>query len=231
MQAWRDLCSSHTDVLAAPAATLYLGGGYKVLGGDRNEYHLSNGCASLCARLCVNNLLLNGTKSRKKRFKGLRCKMVAGHGRPVCILYAQWAGATEFMVECLSSWCLQSNFYWNPKRQSWRARPLGHNSLNAAPASAQCHLTQERTAETNISKFLLFSSNFHSFPLLTSTKLMLWIYTQSSGLWIHLFLLNFSEILEYSERWLCFHNRICHGQSLARNHLSSCRWFSVGNQL
>lgn len=86
------------------AAKLYLGGGYKVLGGDRNKYHLSNGCVSLCARQCVNNLLLNGTKSRKKRFKGLRCKMVAGHGRLACILYAQGlAGATKFIVECLSS--------------------------------------------------------------------------------------------------------------------------------
>lgn len=124
-------------------------------------------------------------------------------GRRVFCMHGAWLGPQSTRLNaCPPDACSLIS----TEIQRGRVGGPGHSAITlskccSALAASQCHLTQEQTAETNISKFLLFSSNFHSFPLLTSTKLMLCIYTQSSGLWILVyFLLNFSEILEYSER-------------------------------
>lgn len=113
-------------------------------------------------------------------------------GQRVFCMHSAWLGPQSARLNaCPPDACSLIS----TETQRGRAGGPGHSAItlsSAAPAAAQCHLTQEQTAETNISKFLLFSSNFHSFPLLTSTKLMLCIYTQSSGIWIRLF---FIELL------------------------------------
>lgn len=134
-QAWRDSSSSHIDVLAAQHTKLYLGGGYKGLGGGSNKSHLSNGCMCLCARQCVNNLLLNGTKSWGRRglkdWDEKRWRVVEGWAASSLfwyILYTQcFAGATELNGGPPEACSLTST--WSPKRQNWRARPLSCDSL------------------------------------------------------------------------------------------------------
>lgn len=58
--------------------------------------------------------------------------------------------------------------------QRGRVGGPGHLAVSLSECcSSGRMMPQEQTAEANISKCLLFSSNFHSFPLLTSIKLML----------------------------------------------------------
>lgn len=153
--------------MAAQHTKLYLGGGYKVLGGDSSHYHLSHGCMSLCAKQCVNNLLLNGTESRGRRdFKDGNGKwwqvtggFAASSSFMECVLYTQqcFARATQFRVKCLSSRSLQS--------KEAGARPLGHDS-NSCSSSQVMPSDTETDCRNGPFKALAFQFGFSFFSAL-----------------------------------------------------------------